>query len=271
LGLQLNDLKIRLEKSEDQLQSYAATVGLQMMGTGGKDGARENVADSRVAQLQTEMLSAQADRVKAQSRYELIASAPADSLPQVLDDPNLRDYQSKLADLRRQFAELGISLTTANPKVQKVQAQINELESALTRERTNVVSRIKNEYEAAERRDLLITAAYDAQFKVVNDQAGKSIHYGILKREADTNRHIYEAMLQKVKEAGIASAMRSSNYKVVDLARPPAGPYKPNPTQSATMGSLGGLILGVMFCAYARASGPQLAATRRYKPVSQSS
>src|SRR5437899_12191104 len=54
-------------------------------------------------------------------------------------------------------------------------------------------------------------------------------------------------MLQKVKEAGIVSAMRSSNYRVVDPAKAPGGPYKPNPTQSATMGSVGGLILGVLF------------------------
>ena len=72
-------------------------------------------------------------------------------------------------------------------------------------------------------------------------------YYDILKRETDTNHQIYEAMLQKVKEAGIASAMRSSNYKVVDPAKPPGGPYKPNPRQSATMGSLGGLVLGVLF------------------------
>lgn len=247
LARQLNDLKIKLETSEDQLQRYASTVGLQMAGTGGKDGARENVADSKVAQLQTEMLTAQADRVKTQSKYELLASAPPDSLPQVLDDANLREYQTKLADLRRQAAELGTSLTAANPKVQKIQAQIDEIEHALVKERANVVTRIKNEYEAAVRRERLITAAYDAQLKVVNDQAGKSIHYDILKRETDTNHQVYEAMLQKVKEAGIASAMRASNYKVVDPAKAPGGPFKPNPTQSATMGSLGGFILGVLF------------------------
>src|SRR5260370_38129661 len=54
-------------------------------------------------------------------------------------------------------------------------------------------------------------------------------------------------MLQKVKEAGIVSAMRASSYKVVDPAKAPRGPYKPNPTQSATMGSLGGLVLGILF------------------------
>src|SRR5579863_918632 len=250
LSQQINDLKIQLEKSEDQMQSYASGVGLQLAGSRGegKDGGdRENVADAKLRQLQTEMLTIQADRVTAQSKYELISSAPPESLPQVLDDAGLREYQSKLADLRRQLAELTASLTPANPKVQKVQAQISELENILKKERTNIITRIKNDFEAAARRERLITAEYETQMRIVTAQAGKSIHYDILKREADTNHQIYESMLQKVKEASIASAMRASNYRVVDPAVPPVSPYKPNPTQSATMGSLGGLIIGILF------------------------
>src|SRR5262249_27141317 len=75
----------------------------------------------------------------------------------------------------------------------------------------------------------------------------QAVHYDILKREADTNHQIYEAMLQKVKEAGIAAAMRSSNYRIVDPAKPPGAPYKPNPSQTAVMGAVGGLVLGILF------------------------
>ena len=247
LSRQLDDLKIKLEKSEDQLQAYAAAVGLQLAGAESKTGERENIANSKLKELQTEMLSAEGERVKTQSRYELISSAPVDSLPQVLDDKSLQTYQEKLADLRRQRAELATTFTPGNPKVLRVQAQIDEVESALKRERSNVVSRIKNEYEAAVRRETLLANDYNAQFKLVNGQAGKTIHYDILKREADTNHQIYEAMLQKVKEAGIASAMRSSNYRIIDPAKAPGGPYKPNVTQSSMMGTLGGFILGVLF------------------------
>ena len=247
LAQQLDDLRIKLERSEDQLQNYANTVGLQLAATDNKDGTRENVANAKLSQLQAEMLNAQSERVKAQSKYELIQSAPVDSLPQVLDDTSLRDYQGKLAELRRQTAELRIALTPANPRMQKLQAQINEVEDALTKERLNIVIRIKNDYDAAQRRERMIAESFNAQLKVVDSQASKAVHYDILKRESDTNHQIYESMLQKVKEAGIASAMRASNYKVVDPARPPAAPYKPNPTQSATMGSLGGLMLGVLF------------------------
>jgi capsular exopolysaccharide synthesis family protein len=247
LTRQLDELKIKLEKSEDQLQAYANTVGLQLAGTDSKDGTRENVADAKLRQLQGEMLTAQSERVKAQSKYELIQSAPVDSLPQVLDDTSLREAQNRLADLRRQMAELSISLTPANSRIQKIQAQITEVEDALTKERANIVIRIKNDYDAAARRERLNLEEYSRQLKVVDGQATKAVHYDILKREADTNHQIYETMLQKVKEAGIVSAMRSSNYRMLDPATPPGAPYKPNPTQSATSGSLGGLVLGILF------------------------
>jgi polysaccharide biosynthesis transport protein len=247
LSQQLDDLKIKLEKSEDGLQAYALAAGLQITSSTSKDGATENAADQKLKQLQTEMLNAQAERVKAQSRYELISSAPIDSLPQVVDDAGLREYQTRLVELRRSLAELSVVLTSENPKVQKVQGQINEVQNALSKERTNIVGRIKNDYEAADRRERLLAEEYGGQLKLVNDQGGKEIHYDILKREADTNRQIYEAMLQRVKEAGIASALRASNYRVVDPAKPPGGPYKPNLSQSATLGSFGGLVVGILF------------------------
>jgi capsular exopolysaccharide synthesis family protein len=249
LTRQLDDLKIKLEKSEDQVQAYASSAGLQMAGGGvsGKDDHADNVTTAKLRALQTELLSAQADRVKTQSKYELVSSAPIDSLPEVVDDANLREYQTKLADLRRQIAEAKVSFTPVNPKVVKLQTQIDEVERAFRKERQDVVSRIKNDYDASMRREKLIETQYDAHLKLVNDQSSQAIHYDILKREADTNHQIYEAMLQKVKEASIAAAMRSSNYKIIDPANPPSAPYKPNLSQSSMMGSLGGLVLGVLF------------------------
>ena len=79
------------------------------------------------------------------------------------------------------------------------------------------------------------------------------IHYNILKREVDTNRQIYEAMLQRVKESGIASAMKSSGVRVVDPAVPPSAPYKPNIPRSAVFGMIGGLCLGAHSCSFASA------------------
>src|SRR5579863_2223974 len=243
LTRQIAELKIDLEKSEDQLQAYARAAHLLFTG----DKEKENVSEEKLRQLQTELTKAEADRVARQSKYELAGSVPVESLPEVLDDPDLKDYHVKLDELRRQRAELTASLTPAHYKVQRVEAQITELESDLKKNRANILGRIGNEYAAAERREKLLAADYAAQSALVSEQAGKTIHYNILKREVDTNRQLYESMLQHVKEAGVASAMRASAIRVVDPATHPQAPYQPNVPRSSSMGSLAGLFLGVAF------------------------
>src|SRR5436309_1241775 len=242
LSRQLDELRINLEKSEDRLQSYARLTGL--MFTGEKE--KENVAEQRLRQLQTELSMAQADRIAKQSKYEMAKSSSPGSLPEVLDDTSLRDYQGKLTELRRHLAELSGPFTPAHPKVQRLQAQLSEVASALERERANIIKRIENEQDAAKRREELLAAESAIQARLVSEQAEKAIHYSILKREVDTSRQLYDSMLQKVKEYGIASAMRASNIRVVDPAKPSRWPYKPNLFQYAQLGLIAGLFLGVV-------------------------
>ena len=131
-------MRIKLEKSEDELQSYAQASGLVF--TSEKD----NIAEEKLRQLQEELSKAQADRVDRQSKYELASTAPQ-CLPEVVDNATLKEYQIKLTDLHRQLAELSSSLTAAHPAVKKIQAQIAALEAALEKERTNIIQRMRNE------------------------------------------------------------------------------------------------------------------------------
>src|SRR4029077_16212927 len=147
---QMEDVRIKLEKSEDELQSYANASGLLF--TSEKD----NVAEEKLRQLQEELSKAHADRVASQSKYELASTVSPESLPEVLDDATLKEYQVKLTDLRRQLAEISTSLTPAHPAVKKVQAQVSTLELALDKERTSVIQRIRNEFESAQRREHLL-------------------------------------------------------------------------------------------------------------------
>src|SRR5579862_4959770 len=114
----LNEMKANLEKSEGNLQAYARSSGLTMT-------EKENVTEGRLKELQDELDKAQADRVDKQAKFEEAKSKPAESLPETIDDPTLRDYRLKLADLQRQLVELSATLTPEHYKVQRVQAQIN--------------------------------------------------------------------------------------------------------------------------------------------------
>ena len=241
LTRQMEDVRIKLEKSEDELQVYANASGLLFTSE------KNNIAEEKLRQLQEELSRAQADRVAAQSKSEAAAMAPAESLPEVLDDKTLGEIQVKLTDLRRQLAELTATLTPAHPSVKKVQAQIAELELTVEAKRHDFVQRIGNEFQAAQRRENLLSRQYAAQAQLVTEQAAKVAHYNILRRDVDTNRELYDSMRRSVQEAGVSSALRASNVRVVDAAFPPTRRYKPSYGLNLALGFLAGSFFGLAF------------------------
>jgi polysaccharide biosynthesis transport protein len=131
-----------------------------------------------------------------------------------------------------------------------VEAQIAALEAPLEEQRKNILTSLKNEYDAALKRESLLATEYNQQAHVVSGQNGEMDRYGFLKREVDATRTLYDSMLQKMKEASIASALRASNIRVVDRADVPTAPYKPDVRQSTATGVLAGLFLGIVFAVY---------------------
>jgi capsular exopolysaccharide synthesis family protein len=146
--------------------------------------------------------------------------------------------------MRSQLAELNVSLTPEHYRVQRLQAQIDQLQGEYERERANIIKRIANEYEDAKRREELLVQAYADQTALVTDQAGKVAHYGILKREVESSRELYDAMMQRLKEYAIASAVTANNVRIVDQATAPSAPYKPD----VYMYTMLGLVTGVFLC-----------------------
>jgi succinoglycan biosynthesis transport protein ExoP len=127
--------------------------------------------------------------------------------------------------------------------VQKLDAQIAEVKSGLQREQDQVLARAKTERDSTTKRESMLQAAFEDQFRTVTGQAEKAVAYNMLRREVESQRQLYEVMLQRVREVGFASAMRDSTIRVVDPALLPLEPVSPN----VPMSIVGGLALGCLF------------------------
>jgi capsular exopolysaccharide synthesis family protein len=241
LTRQLDEMKIKLEKSEDQLQDYARRSGLLFTNE------KSSVSEERLKQLQQALSAATAERVAKQSRFEMAKNASPETLPDVINDSGLRDLQAKLTELNRQTAEMRATYNDKYPKLAKVEPQIQWLQAQFNRERAAILARIQNENTEALRKESLLRVDYETQAKLVRDEGEKGVHYGILKREVDSSRQLYESMLQRVKEASLAGAMKASNIRVVDPARVPRMPSRPSLPMNAALGLLAGLFVGVAF------------------------
>jgi capsular exopolysaccharide synthesis family protein len=239
LGHQLEDVRGELQKSEDRLQAYGRAS--QLMFTSDKD----SIDEQKLKQIQEALSRAQAERIEKESIYKTAMSANPDSVPEVLKNGRLVGYQSQLATLEQQRAELSSQLTSEHYKVKRVQAQIEELERTSRQERENVLNAIRNDYKSALMRERLLTAAYRDQAKTFSQLAERSITYNILKGEADTNRQLYGSLLQKAKETGIASALHVSTVRIIDPAEAPRAPYKPNLIWNTLLGALTGFLVSV--------------------------
>jgi polysaccharide biosynthesis transport protein len=241
LNPQLAELKQNLANSEELLQRYAQSQGLLLTENPG------SIGEQNLRLLQEELAKARADRIVKQAIYERAALDAPTAIASNDENRVLQENQLKLTDLRRQVAELSAVLRPENYKVQRVQAQITELESAQKEERGRVQQRVQREYGASLTREQLLANVYSRQEALVADQSVKGTKYENLRREVEVNRRVYEAMLQKVKEAGIASAIQPSGIRMVTAAKPPSKPYKPNFPLNLGVGLFAGLALGLAY------------------------
>jgi succinoglycan biosynthesis transport protein ExoP len=238
---QLEDLRQKMEHSSSGLQQFVNSTGLVY----GKDGS--SVAEDKLRQIQEELSHAQADRVVKQAQMNQAASSPAGGQPLILDDAPIREYKLKLAELQRTLADLSTTLTPEHYKVESVQAQIAETNSALEQQRLNVIERIKNEYLMSAARETMLTRSYASQTNAVAGEASRSARYGTLKKQAESDEELYRSMLEKVKETSMLGAIRTNSVQIVDPAQPPDQKFSPSYATNIGLGMLGGIILSALF------------------------
>jgi polysaccharide biosynthesis transport protein len=238
---ELEQSRSRLEASEEALQRYGQAAGLLFTDE------TNSVAETKLKQVQAELSKAQADRITKQSTYELISKADPDSLGDIAGNARLQEYQIKLTDLRRQLADAQALMTPTHYKVKELAAQVAELEAAVASAQRQTADRLTDDYQAARRREDLLKGEYEAQTRLVTAQDARASRYNVLKNEVETNRQLYDAMLQKAKSVGLAAAMRTSNIAIFDPAEAPLRPYKPMPAMNAALGLLSGLLLSSVF------------------------
>jgi polysaccharide biosynthesis transport protein len=243
LSHELSGVKAKLEKSEDELQAYARRNGLIFIQSDKGDG--QNFANERLRQLQEELTKAQAGRYAKEALYRLVQAGDYGSLPGVFENRMLQDLTIRLTELKREHAQMSTTFSSDYPRVKEIQNQIDEIEASLRDERKRAADQITNEYFAAASRESLVRQALGEQQEQINLFAAKSVQYNILKREVDTNKQLYEGLLQRLKEAGLSASLKASNIRIVDSAEPPTKPAKPKIALNLALAAIVGLALGV--------------------------
>jgi succinoglycan biosynthesis transport protein ExoP len=237
---QLSELKIRVEKAEDARIAYERQNQIWAL-----DGDKQNVTTQRLGDLNKELSTAQTERMRKQSLFEYAKAGDMDAVPQIRDNPIVQDLLRKRAEIYSQYTDALNQYGPNYPKVQRLQAQLKEIDASAEKEKRGVITRLESEYREAIQREHLLSQALDQQKVEVNQMSERMVQYSILKRDAEANKALYDGLLTKLKEAGISAGLRSSNIRVVDPAMVPTYPSRPAKMRNITLSILVGLVGGI--------------------------
>jgi len=239
LAGQLDELKIKVEKAEDNRLAYERKNQIWTIDE------KQNITTQKLADLNKELTAAQADRMKKEADYQLAHAGNLDAIPAVRDSLVIQDLTRKRSEASGQYSDALSQYGPNFPKVVRLQERLKELDQLLPREKANIVNGLESEYRMAEQRETLISQALEKQKAEANQLGENSVQYNILKREAEANKQLYDGLLQKLKEAGISAGLHSSNIRVVDPALAPMSPSRPQKTRNILLAVLIGLVGGV--------------------------
>jgi capsular exopolysaccharide synthesis family protein len=177
--------------------------------------------------------------------WEQLQSAQGIGVPQMLESESIAEKRAKKADLAANYQEQLAFFKPAYPEMVKLQAQMDELDRQIGEEISLIRASVEAEYKTAVAEEQSLTERLDALKEEFTDFRNRNIQYTILQREVDTNRTLYDGLLQRYKEIGVAGGVGTNNVAVVDRAEVPGGPFTPNLRRNLMMSLMLGLVLGV--------------------------
>lgn len=240
----INSTRVKLENSERQLVDYAARQGIiELGGTGGDQGSKAaSLEASTLIELNNALALARSDRISVEQRYR--RSAGGSATTESVNNPVLQDLTSKRAAAQADYQEKLAIFLPSLPALVALKERINALDREIVSARSNVGSAARLDFNSAVARESELQARVDGMKNKVLDLRSRSIQYTILQREVDTNRALYDALLQKYKEVGVSGGVGNNKVAIVDRARVPVAPISPRVIINVLVGLLAGLVIG---------------------------
>lgn len=236
----LQQLKVKLEDSEKQLVQYAEQQGIINLDD------KRTLSGSDLEAINAKLTDARNERVKQELLWEEAKRTDGFGLQEILDSKTVQENRTLRTQLAAEYQQkLGI-YKPAFPVMVQLRNQIKELDRQAQTEIQAIKDAIEARYNAARRTEEELRSQLDATKDQVVDQRNRSIQYNILQREVDTNRTLYDGLLQRYKEIGVSGAVGANNVSVVDRAIVPGSPSSPKLILNVVLGVLAGLLAGIL-------------------------
>ncbi|MBO0614343.1 polysaccharide biosynthesis tyrosine autokinase [Thiothrix fructosivorans] len=235
---QLAQAKSKLEESESKLVGYAKRE--QIINTDDK----RSLSSQRMEALDKAVTEAEKDRILAEGVYE--QAKLGDTAAAIAESTNIQSLKERYSKLESDYQEKLQVYKADYPLMVEISQQMGIINQQINKEIGSARDTLKAKYLAAKQQEDSLRKKLETQKGDLLDVRDKSIGYNTLEREVETNRNMYESLLQRIKEVGVAGNIDKNNITVIDEAVLPYNQFSPNVTLNLALGLVGGLFIGMV-------------------------
>ena len=235
---QIKQIKAKLEESERKLNRYAQDKQILTLDE------KTSVVNQTYTDYAAALSKAEQERIKTEAAYAEIKRNP-DGVTAVVDNKTIQSYKEQRAKLQIEYQQNLRIYKPDFPKMLQIKGQIAEAESQIKTEVAAIAAGMQSQYESALKQEALIRDKLGQTRKQVLSTQDSSIDLNLLKREVDTNRQLYDGLLQRLKQLGVSGDVATNNISVIDAAEPSLFPYEPNLLRNLAIVLAAGLFLGL--------------------------
>jgi len=236
---ELADMRIQLERADQALLDFAQRNQVADLDQ------RVEMATSTLNDLNKRLSNVETELVTLGSYKTMIERGQAADINMVNESGEIRALRQQRAQMATEYASLSQRFKEDYPTLVELRNQMDTISDQIAEERTLAIRGILSRFnsltaEAESLRDAIETR--ESGILALNQQG---VQYNILKRDFETNRELYDGLLQRMKEIGVAAGVQENNIAVIDEALPAGGPFKPNLSRNLTLAIVLGLMAGV--------------------------
>ena len=234
----IKQVRADLEDSERRFQAYTQERGIV------DQEDKQGILMTRLRSLNAAAVEAEAERIAAESQYQEMLSTTDESLALTLDSQIIERLKEQRAQIQQEYQQAAQLYKPGYPLMLQLQEQIDQINADIETEVVAIRDGIRARYQAKLREEIKLLESIEMTKAEILNLNSRSTDFQALKREVDTNRELYDGLLQRMKEVGVAAGIATNNIAVVDKAQTPRGRFKPNLSRNLLLALVLGLFAG---------------------------
>jgi capsular exopolysaccharide synthesis family protein len=245
---QIASLKDDIARIEDRLQDYGESKRIVSIDDG------SNITLTALTDVAKRRTEAQTELAQREAEFRAAKATPPEALEEVMNSALIARLKQEYALYDAEYSEQSKRFKEDWPDLKTLRSKLDQSRERIDIESAEIAEQVIASAEAAYKRALNEVRNLDAllttQEGAAQAQKRDVQEYSNLLAESKTKRDSLDALLARQNEMALSTRLKdldvtSTNLRIVDRARAPVAPFRPNFKLNLLLGLIAGLLLGV--------------------------